>query len=228
MNHDYTQRRTNHTKPVKLVTATRADGKPVLTGYAAVFYRADDPGTQYTLWQDAVERIMPTAFDAALREGDDVRGLFNHDVSLILGRKAAGTCRLFVDEVGLRYEIDPPDSPTGKNVLEAVARGDVTGSSFSFLVYSGKRGRVVWVDEKQADGRLLSIREIHDLELLDVGPVTFPAYTSTTAGSRSIDADAEQLRRELSEYRWGRSIPTPEELDLLVVSSRAMAERRTG
>jgi len=193
----------------------RADGKPVLTGYAAVFYRADDPGTQYTLYTDVVERIMPTAFDAALRERDDVRGLFNHDSNLVLGRSEAGTLRLFVDSVGLKYEIDPPDNPTGKNVGESVRRADVTGSSFGFFVYSGKRGKVVWVEEKLADGRMISVREIHDCELLDVGPVTFPAYGSTSAGMRAA-GDERDVLRERDAWRAARSMPSEVEMEMLI------------
>ena len=50
----------------------------VISGYGAVFYREGHTGTEYRLWDDVVERVMPGAFDRAIRE-DDVRSLFNHD-----------------------------------------------------------------------------------------------------------------------------------------------------
>jgi len=70
-----------------------------------VFFRESDPGTQYTLWEDAgekcVERIGRRAFNETIRRRDDVRILMNHDSSLLLGRTAAGTATLLVDEIGL-------------------------------------------------------------------------------------------------------------------------------
>jgi hypothetical protein len=67
----------------------RAEGdKNVITGYGAVFYNSADPGTEYSLFSDMVERIGPNAFDDALNR-DDVRGLFNHDSSMLLGRMGA-------------------------------------------------------------------------------------------------------------------------------------------
>lgn len=168
----------------------KPDAPPVIVGYAAVFYRADDPGTEYRLYEDAYERIMPGAFDAAIRDGDLVRGMTNHDDNWLLGRSDQGTVRLSVDRVGLRYEIDPPDTQAGRDTVALLDRGDLDGSSFSFLIYGGKRGRTVWVEETR-DGRQISIREIHEVELVDVGPVTFPAYLSTSAGVRSDEAAAE-------------------------------------
>jgi HK97 family phage prohead protease len=176
----------------------RADGPKTIVGYAAVFYNAADPGTEYQLWRDTYERIMPTAFDSALRE-DTVRGLTNHDVQWLLGRSDLGTLRLSVDKVGLRYEIDPPDTQAGRDTLALLARGDLDGSSFSFATF-GRRGRTVWVEETR-DGRTVEIREVHDLELFDVGPVTFPAYQSTTAGARD-QAASEHHEARSDRDRW--------------------------
>lgn len=185
--HETPERRfSRHTRP--RIERRGEDNTPVIVGYAAVFYRADDSGTEFELWRDAFERIMPGAFDAALRD-DLVRGLTNHDEGWLLGRSDKDTLRLSVDKVGLRYEIDPPDTQAGRDTVELLDRGDLDGSSFTFRVY-GKRGKVVWVEETR-DGDTVEIREIHDVELLDVGPVTFPAYEATEAGVRSDQHVAE-------------------------------------
>ena len=67
----------------------RADsegGKHYLRGYAARYdVLSEDLG--YGLR----ERILPGAFKRAIKEGQDVRHLVNHDPSLILGRTSAGT-----------------------------------------------------------------------------------------------------------------------------------------
>jgi HK97 family phage prohead protease len=143
---------------------TRADGKPVIAGYGAVFYNPDDPGTQYRLWGNTYERFMPGAFDEALKS-DDVRSFFNHDPSAILGRKSAGTLKLSVDEVGLRYEVTPPDTQYAKDLLQSIERGDVSGASIIFDL-PGDRSRVVWIEEGETE-----IREIQACKLYEVGPV---------------------------------------------------------
>ncbi len=137
-----------------------------------MFHRPGDPGTEFEIG-GAFERIAPTAFNNALRR-DDPLALFNHDSNMVLGRVSSGTLRLSVDSVGLRYDIDPPDTTVGRDVSELLARGDVCGSSFAFVVPPG--GESEWYE----GGKLIC--EIHDLELYDVGPVCFPAYPATTAG----------------------------------------------
>lgn len=190
--------------PVKLVERDAgAGGPPMITGYAAVFYREGDPGTEYEMlpadaWGPrVVERIMPTAFDKAIAE-DDVRGLFNHDPGAVLGRNKSGTLRLCVDAVGLRYEIDPPDTQTARDVVASIRRGDISGSSFAFLPRTTVR-REVAADESRGTPAEL-VLERHDVGLADVGPVTFPAYAGATSGVRS-DADRAAARAEVEAMR---------------------------
>lgn len=148
-----------------------------LTGYASVFYNPNDPGTQYNLWDRAVERIMPNAFDQALRDNATV-ALFNHDNNLVLGRQSAGTLRLSVDGKGLKYSITPADTTISRDVFEMVRRGDITGSSFGFVV----------TDEDWRREKGIQIREVRQVKLIDVSPVTTPAYASTTADLRCDNA----------------------------------------
>jgi len=160
------------------------DGPSIVAGYGAVFYNADDPGTEYWLWDDVVERIKPGAFDRALQEADDVRSFFNHDANLILGRASAGTLDLAVDGTGLRYVVEPPDTAVARHVLESVERGDTSGSSFMFVPTS-----TAWREEER-EGKTVYIREIESVRLFEVGPVVFPAYESASSEARSsIAAD---------------------------------------
>lgn len=184
------ERRTTN-GPHRVRVDTGSDGKRTITGYAAVFYDGT-PATEFDLGYGMLERIAPSAFDSALSRPDDVRALFNHDASAVLGRTVAGTLRLEVDKVGLRYTIDVPDSPTGNDVAVAVQRQDVTGSSFAFIV-----GAESWARDEQPAGERW-IRTVTDLsQLFDVGPATYPAYAGTTAAARSGEAqDAlEALRK---------------------------------
>lgn len=186
-------------QPVE-VRSEGEDKPKKIAGYAAVFYRAGDPSTEYRIDENIVERIHPGAFDAAIRE-DDVRCLYDHRADRILGRRAPGamnaTLRLSVDERGLRYECDPPESEKG--VVESIARGDISGSSMGFGVRTDlghKRGRVVW--ERRSDG--VRVRNIYDLELRDVSPTPFPAYSGSSAEARSLAlADAPPAEDESQE-----------------------------
>lgn len=190
----------------KVEVRARGESKRI-AGHAAVFYDGT-AATEYELWrygnERMVERLLPTAFDRALREQDDVRALFNHEPALILGRTAAGTLALATDAVGLAYEIDPPDTQLARDLLASVARGDVSGSSFAFRVEEQ-----VFREQKLADGQLLVVREIVSVRLYDVGPVTYPAYDATTAGLRSAGAgsDQEEIRTALDEWRRQRGLP---------------------
>jgi HK97 family phage prohead protease len=145
------------------------------------------------MFDDLHERILPGTFDRAIRDSHDVRALANHDKNQLLGRTSSGTCRLSVDEIGLRYEIDLPDTQAGRDVGTSIQRGDLDGSSFSFVPT-----RVSWVEE----GRLM-IRQVEDVDLYDVGPVTFPAYAGTSSGLRS-EGDSKELREQADEIRDAR------------------------
>lgn len=159
----------------------REDAEPKIAGTAAVFYDGT-PATEYELWADVKERIMPDAFAGALDRPDDVRALFNHDSSAVLGR-TPDTLTLSTTKIGLRYEVLPPDTATARDVMEYLRRGDVSGSSFQFKVTDE-----VWRVEDKVE-----IREVLGVELFDVGPVTFPAYDATSAGLRA-DLSVEEAR----------------------------------
>lgn len=194
---------------------TRADGTRVITGYGAVFYDPSNPGTEYKLWRGVKERILPGAFDRAIREGDDVRALRDHMSNLLLGRTASGTLRLSVDNTGLRYEIDAPDTQEGRDTMTLIERGDLTGSSFSFTV-----GAENWRDDKDFE-----IREITDFSgLFDVGPVTYPAYAATTAGVRN-DSEHAEARNAYESHKSAKAraqaATRERELVILELSHRA-------
>lgn len=152
----------------------RDSGKVGIAGTAAVTNSLSDEIFGFR------EKIAPGAFKAAL-EKSDVRGLFNHDPNLILGRVKSGTMTLRADAKGLHYEItELPQSRA--DVAEAIERGDVDGNSFSFTVE-----RDSWEYPKSGP----AIRTVEEFgELFDVGPVTFPAYPQTTVSARAREMAA--------------------------------------
>ena len=125
-----------------------------------------------------VEQVAPGAGSRAIVE-DDIRGLKNHDPSLLLGRNKSGTMRLFEDNVGLRFEIDVPDTTVGRDLVVSAKRGDITGASFSFRVIDQEWG----VTDSD-----FPLRTIKSMQMFDTGPVTFPAYLDSESGLRSNPA----------------------------------------
>ncbi len=168
------------TRSLAMLPEVRTDGETrQVCGVGAVFNTETVIGG---MWR---EMIAPGAFTSAIA-GADVRGLFNHDPNRVMGRTSSGTMKLYEDATGLHYDITPnPDDPMAMGVMAMVARGDVTGSSIGFTVKSE-----VWT--KPGTSADLPLRTITEVEWLrDVGPVTFPAYSETTAEARSA---AEALR----------------------------------
>jgi len=158
-----------------------------------VFFRdRDKKNTEYQLFPDLRERIMPGAFDRALAEGQDVFASYNHNRDALLGR-TPDTLSLSVDSKGLRYEIPIDDTdPDHQRILPKLTRGDLRGSSFSFQIRQQR------FEQQKGGGE---IREIQDVDLVEVGPVTDPAYKGTTAGVRDASdaAEAEAARKAWRE-----------------------------
>ena len=165
------------------------DKPPTLEGYAAVFDAPTTIGGPHP-FQEVVDRH---AFDGVLN--DDVRVLFNHDPNKLLGRTKSGTASIAIDNHGLRYQVTPPNTPTGNEVLALVERGDVDGSSFGFRVLED-----TWTEGVTADD--LPLRRIQKVALYDVSPVTQPAYPTSSVEARNwLEAknleQAVQARKDL-------------------------------
>lgn len=169
----------------------KTDKGRYLEGYAAVFFDPANPDqTQFKLWSDTFERVMPGAFDNALSRPDDVRCLFNHEDSEIYGRTASGTLTLSVDKIGLRFSCLLSDTDDANELAVSVERGDISGCSFGFMADS-----VNWREVGP-----LAFRELVDVRLYDVGPCTFPAYagTSLDIAQRSLTAFRNEARSDVS------------------------------
>jgi hypothetical protein len=159
---------------------TSSDGKRI-TGYAAVFKQLSDDLGGFQ------EMIIPGAFDRCLGSNPDVRCLFNHDPNIVLGRTLSGTLRLSADHVGLQFDCDLPNTQAARDLRESIRRGDISQCSFSFSV-NGQN----WREEgKDAAGLPKTIRELTDVTLFDVSPVTYAAYPQTSVSARLLWPEGE-------------------------------------
>lgn len=149
-------------------------GVTTLTGYAALY---DSLSENLGGFREVLRR---GCFDRAVRE-DDVMCRAEHDSKMLLGRTSNGTCRLSLDEKGLRYEVDLPDTQPARDIGVLVRRGDVRGSSFAFVI-SSRAGERWGTCE---DG--LPLREVLDCGLIDCAPVSSPAYLATTVSARALE-----------------------------------------
>ena len=145
----------------------------VLEGYAAVFNSETDLGAFR-------EVIKPGAFDDVM--DNDVRALINHDPNLVLGRTTNGTLKLEQDERGLKYRVELGKQQYAKDFYESVKRGDISQSSFAFTI------------DKQSWNEERTVRSVDKVrQLLDVSPVTYPAYSAATVQARDLQPEPEQV-----------------------------------
>lgn len=142
-------------------------------GYAARF-------NEESLWlpQDrCYEVIAPGAFSRSLQD-NNIRALFNHVDSFVLGTTRSGTLRLEEDDQGLHFECELPDTSYARDLSECLRRGDIDGCSFGFTVDDQEFS-------KREDGMPLHILRSVNLIECSLG-VVFPAYESTSISMRSL------------------------------------------
>jgi len=158
------------------IRAEGEGGGRTLTGYAALF---DTPSQDLGGF---IEIIRRGAFAKTIQESD-IRALWNHDDNFVLGRSKTKTLRLEEDDKGLKVEIDIPDAQWALDLAETIARGDVDQMSFAFRTI---RDAWTWTESGNPD-----IRELLEVRLYDVSPVTYPAYEETEISVRELRARGE-------------------------------------
>lgn len=149
-----------------------ATGK-TLTGYAAVFNSEAVLGT-------FTEVIRHGAFAKSLASGSNIRALYQHQGDALLGTTRGSTLQLREDPKGLAFTLALPDTTHGKDLSILVERGDVAGCSFGFRVRPGGER---W---EQRAGQL--VRELLDVDLVEITLTSDPAYQDTTVAMRSRSA----------------------------------------
>jgi Escherichia/Staphylococcus phage prohead protease len=123
-----------------------------------------------------VERVAPTFFNDSRADGwNGVVCRFEHDPNFLLGTVRSGTLQLSLDGTGLNYVVALPESRS--DILELVERGDLGSSSFAFQTHEDQWGIT--------DGGV-ALRTLVSGRLIDVAPVSSPAYVDTTVGLRSL------------------------------------------
>lgn len=166
-------------------------GARTIGGYAAVFNRPSENLGGF------IERVDQRFFNKS--KADNWPGVvcrYNHKDDYLLGATKSGTLRLSVDGTGLDYNVDLPESRS--DVLESVSRGDISNSSFAFQAFE---------DDWGLSDQGYPLRTLVTGRLIDVAPVSVPAYRDATVGMRSLanhmSAPIEDVRKlaECDELR---------------------------
>lgn len=146
----------------------------------AISYEVESDNLQF------VEIIHRGAVDDELLQNSDVYARVNHSDDYIVARWNRGNGSLHLEnrEDGLYYSFDIPNTEKGRELAEHIRRGEITSSSFSFMV--------------NADGERWSKRNgkvYHEVDkiayLHDIAPVYLPAYNASSCSLRVGEAFAE-------------------------------------
>lgn len=131
-----------------------------------------------------VERICAGAFKRALKRGNNVHILLNHDWDRDLGSTEQGNLELEEDNIGLRVRA----TITDPDVIQKARNGELVGWSFGFEdrdVENGLEGGVFL--------RLVKDLFLHEVSVLD--NTKQPAYAGTQVYARSIDGEEHIIYR---------------------------------
>lgn len=161
------------TRSIEGIEIRSEEGQPVtLYGYAAVYDSVSKDLGGF------VEVIRRGAFARSLAENEDILALAHHDVTKVLGRRSVNTLRIKDDERGIFVEVTPSNSTAARDIVEDVRSRNINAWSFRFKTV---KDRIV----KRAGE--LPLRELLEVKLREVSPVSFPAYNDTTLFARSLD-----------------------------------------
>lgn len=160
-------------------------------GYALLFdTKSDGLKIEEIVERGSLDGVIEKSNIFALLNHDDKRGI------LARSKKGKGTLTLTVDTKGLKYSFDAPKTALGDELLEYIRRGEITESSFSFMVAED-----LW--EKKNDGTWKRTIKKFD-EIFDVSPVYDAAYSKTSVSLRGKEQAEKEMaeieKRELENY----------------------------
>lgn len=143
------------------------------------------------------ETIDRSALTQDVIDNSDIYAKLNHrdDAILARSRYGKGSLSLELREDGLFYCFESPNTQWGDELLEHIKRGEISTSSFAFVVAQDPKSER-WY--KTEDGNIK--RTIYKIDkLFDVSPTFEGAYltTSCTARNKEIYDDVVKTSHEI-------------------------------
>ncbi len=187
-----------------------------IVGYAILFNVPSRP-----LWADedeeAVEVIAPEAITREVLDACDIKMTMFHDRQLILARskKGKGTLSYEVDDKGVTFSFEAPNTVDGDKALELVRRGDLAGCSFMFSTHYWDEGFVSRSVEIRDDKTYITYTVRQVTGVYDFTLAADPYYEGTEVDTREIreasrpeapkadepKPDVEKIKKQLREMR---------------------------
>lgn len=165
---------------------TTSDEPATLRGHFAVFNEWTEINSVFE--GRFLERIAPGAFKKTMDEnGQNMRVLFQHGRDPQIGDKVLGTPSVLEeDTVGARYEVPLFDTSYNRDLIPGLKAG-AYGASFRFRVIREEFNSQPDKSDHNPEG--IPERTVSEAQVLEFGPVTFPAYSGATASVRSLTDD---------------------------------------
>lgn len=158
-------------KSTRLEVRKAADGSMQLVGTAIVF---DSPSQDMGF----TEIVKYQAVQKSLQRNSDVYMLWQHDSSQPLSRVKTGSLKLTLTDAGLDFVATLRKSPLGQNAYQAVSDGTVDSVSFGFSIADGGDK---WLADEQGN----VVRELWDINVSEISPVTWACYLAPHVDTRS-------------------------------------------
>lgn len=180
-----------------------------ITGYAILF---NTPSAR--LYSDgneeAYEVIARGAVTKKLLDNCDIKMTMFHDRQLILARSknGAGTLTYGVDDKGVYFEFDAPNTVDGDKALELVRRGDISGCSFMFTTHYYDSAYVAR-DVQRVDGKTIITYTVNVITgIYDFTLAADPAYPDTNCNARAQEMAKEaRIMKTVEEMREAANTP---------------------
>jgi len=200
--------RTRHVLPdgsivqrLQFVQSGETDGN-TLVGLAVPF----DSPTRIDSWAEGTfdEQFAPGSFKRSLGLRRPVLQ-FDHGTHPLLGSIPLGSFdRIEETKRGLEVEAPIFDNWLTEPVRDAIRGGAIDGMSIRF------RALKIDITDPEArhdDDSGVELRTIREAELIELGPVVFPAYPTTEVDMRHFDLSSQIDRRRLAEALLAGVVP---------------------
>lgn len=164
-----------------------------IEGYSILFNTRSAP-----LWEDdeevAYEEIAPVTRE--FLDQNDIKMTMFHDRQLILARSrnGAGSMTYEVDDKGVKFSFEAPNTTDGDKAIELVKRGDISGCSFMFTTHYWDPAYVTKTVSRENGKTVILYRVNVMTSIRDFTLAADPAYpdTSCEVAQREL---IEELRR---------------------------------
>lgn len=176
------------------------DGSYTVSGYAVVFNQPSQP-------LPFIEYISRDALNDV--DFSKTLLLYAHDYNKILARADSATLKTEIDDTGLKFTAQIPDTTLGTDTFKNIQAGNVKGCSFGFTIAQGGDR---W-DTRQDGTTVHYVDKIDTLSELTLTPI--PAYEETSVST--------QVKRDLQEYLKEEQDLNSENKNSNVVRSSAVA-----